>query len=317
MKYNNIMGNKTERFSLLKKYLFIMFIITIGITAVIFTELYLSLFKSGVIREYYNLILVASVSFITVLTVSVILFKTFSLDFVYKLLFICVILLSLVMISLYFLKKFGILEKIDSVEKLREYVSSFGGLASVIFILIQFLQVVVLPIPAFITVGAGVLLFGALKGAIFSVIGIIAGSIVAFFIGKSLGFKVVSWLVGGDNLNTWIKRMKGKDKILLTFMFLFPFFPDDILCFVAGITAMSPTFFITMIFITRIISVFTSSFSMNNSLIPYDTWWGIVIWIVFFAFTFLATYFIYTKGEKISSFISKKLKRKKKSKENQ
>jgi len=72
-----------------------------------------------------------------------------------------------------------------------------------------------------------------------------------------------------------------------------------------------------MIFITRIISVFTSSFSMNNSLIPYDTWWGIVIWIVFFAFTFLATYFIYTKGEKISSFISKKLKRKKKSKENQ
>jgi len=128
---------------------------------------------------------------------------------------------------------------------------------------------------------------------------------------------VVSWLVGGDNLNTWIKRMKGKDKILLTFMFLFPFFPDDILCFVAGITAMSPTFFITMIFITRIISVFTSSFSMNNSLIPYDTWWGIVIWIVFFAFTFLATYFIYTKGEKISSFISKKLKRKKKSKENQ
>jgi len=193
MKYNNIMGNKTERFSLLKKYLFIMFIITIGITAVIFTELYLSLFKSGVIREYYNLILVASVSFITVLTVSVILFKTFSLDFVYKLLFICVILLSLVMISLYFLKKFGILEKIDSVEKLREYVSSFGGLASVIFILIQFLQVVVLPIPAFITVGAGVLLFGALKGAIFSVIGIIAGSIVAFFIGKSLGF----WLLVG------------------------------------------------------------------------------------------------------------------------
>ena len=32
--------------------------------------------------------------------------------------------------------------------------------AVILFILIQFLQVVVLPIPAFITVGAGVLLFG-------------------------------------------------------------------------------------------------------------------------------------------------------------
>ncbi len=297
----------------LKNYLFIMFIITVGMSAVVFTELYLSLFKSGTIKEYYDLILIVSVSLITVLTILVIFFKTFSIEFVYKLLLLFVVLIALAVISLFLLKKFGILEKIDSVEKLRSYVASFGGLASVIFILIQFLQVVVLPIPSFITVGAGVLLFGAFKGALFSVIGIIAGSILAFYIGRVLGFKVVSWLVSKNSLETWIKRMKGKDKILLTFMFLFPFFPDDILCFVAGITAMNATFFITMIFITRIISVFTSSFSMNNSLIPYNTWWGILLWVVFFAITFVLTYLIYTKGEKISRIISKKLKRKEKS----
>ena len=272
---------------------------TVGITGIVFSELYFSLFSDGVIKQYYNLILISTTALITILTLLVIIFKAFSLEFVYKLLFITIVLIAILVVSLFLMKKFGILEKIDSVEKLRAYVSSFGGLATIIFIVIQFLQVVVLPIPSFITVGAGVLLFGAFKGALFSVLGIIAGSIVAFYIGKGLGVRVVRWLVGKDSLDKWLKRMKGKDKLLITFMFLFPFFPDDILCFVAGITAMSPTFFIVMIFITRIISVFSSCYSMNNSLIPYDTWWGILLWVLFLAVTIFLAIILYKKTVKI------------------
>ena len=180
------------------------------------------------------------------------------------------------------------------------------NLKRIFFILIQFLQVVVLPIPAFITVGAGVLLFGPLKGAIFSCIGIILGSIVAFFIGRIFGFKVAKWLVGEDSLNKGLNIIKGKDKIILTFMFLFPFFPDDILCFVAGITTLSPSFFIIMIIITRIISVFASSFSMNNNIIPYDTWWGILLWVIFILFTLLSMVLICKKGNKIQEFFTRK-----------
>jgi len=206
------------------------------------------------------------------------------------------------MISLYFLKISGFLNKVDSIKKFREYIDSYGNYAVFFFILMQFLQVVVLPIPAFITVGAGVLLFGPLKGSILSCIGIILGSIVAFLIGRIFGFKVAKWLVGEENLKKGLKTIKGKDRVILTFMFLFPFFPDDILCFVAGITTMSTTFFIIMIIITRIVSIFASSYSMNNSIIPYDTWWGILIWIIFISLTLVLMILLYKKGDKIESY---------------
>ena len=85
---------------------------------------------------------------------------------------------------LYVIKVTGFWEKIGSIEKLREYVASYGAFTVPIFILIQFLQVAVLPIPGFITIGAGVALFGPFYGSIYSIIGIVSASIVAFFIGR-------------------------------------------------------------------------------------------------------------------------------------
>ena len=88
-------------------------------------------------------------------------------------------------------------------------------------------------------------------------------------------------------------------------MFLFPFFPDDLLCFVAGITSVSSKFFIAMIIVTRIVSVFVSSYSVNNSLIPYNTWWGILLWGLFFVFTVLLSIIISKKGNQIEKLFSK------------
>jgi len=303
--------NKTCKVSIIKTILFDIFIALIGCLGVIFTVLYVDTFESGVWLNYSSVITAVSVSLISILTVLTITFSTNSKSFVYKLFMLVVICISITITSLYFLKTTGFLNKIDSVEKFREYISSFGNQAILWFTIIQFLQVVVLPIPAFITVGAGVLLFGPLVGAIFSSIGIILGSIVAFYIGRIFGFKVAKWLVGEDSLNKGLKIIKGKDKIILTFMFLFPFFPDDILCFVAGITTLSSSFFITMIIITRLISVFASSYSMNNSIIPYDTWWGILLWGIFIILTLIFMVLICKKGDKIQKLFTKKKKQEK------
>ncbi len=302
--------NKTK-VSIIKTILFDIFIALIGCFGVIFTVLYVDTFESGVWLNYSSVITAVSVSLISILTVLTITFSANSKSFIYKLFMLVVICISIIIVSLYFLKTTGFLSKVDSVDKFREYISSFGNQAILWFTIIQFLQVVVLPIPAFITVGAGVLLFGPLIGAVFSSIGIILGSIVAFYIGRIFGFKVAKWLVGEDSLNKGLKIIKGKDKIILTFMFLFPFFPDDILCFVAGITTLSSSFFITMIIITRLISVFASCYSMNNNIIPYDTWWGILLWGIFIILTLISMVLIYKKGDKIQKLFTKKKKQEK------
>ncbi|MBO5889304.1 MAG: TVP38/TMEM64 family protein [Clostridia bacterium] len=300
--------------SALKVVLNIIVVLLLGISVLVFAFLYLKTFNVGFIFKNRKIILYIITFCVCVTGIIAMIFSSLNNAFIYKLTLITLSLITLTLISLYFLKVSGVLAKIDSVESLRNYVASFGYLAIFIYIIISVLQVVVLPIPGFISVATGVALFGPFKTSIYSFIGIFIGSLIAFFIGRFLGYKVVSWLIGEESLNKWEKSIKNKDKLVLTFMFLFPFFPDDILCFVAGLSSMSTGYFLVMITICRIVSVFTTSYSVNGSVIPYNTWWGLLIWGVVLVFTIILTVYLYKHGDKIDKYF-KKLKRKRKSNE--
>lgn len=295
------------------KILLVVLFFLIGVLGIVFSFLYLDTFNEGVFKEYSIVLKGLFFALITILTVLTASFYLDEKQLVYKLLFIITTFFTLLCVGLYFLNKSGLLHKFDSIDSFRKYIASFGVWTTVVFALCQFLQVVILPIPSFITVGAGVLLFGPFLSSCLSCVGIILGSLVGFFIGRKFGYKVAKWLVGEKNLEKALKMIKGKDKIILTFMFLFPFFPDDVLCFVAGITTVSASYFVIMIIIVRVVCIFAQSYSFNNSIIPYDTWWGILIWGIFFILTILMTFFIYKYGDKLSNRLkqikSRKIKR--------
>ncbi len=301
-----------KRYEVVKNCLNIVILSLIGVSGIVFSILYVNTFNCGFFCNNKRVIvfgITTSVSIITLIS----LFYSFSKNkFIYKLTIVVLSIFSILICALYILKITGVLEQIDSVESLRSYVASFGYWAVVIYILLNTLQVVVLPLPGFITLGTGVALFGALKTAIYSFIGISLGSLIAFFIGRVLGYKVVCWLVGKETLDKTIKSIKNKDKVILTFMFLFPFFPDDILCFVAGLSSMSTPYFIGMILVCRLISVFSTAYSLNGSIIPYNTWWGILLWIVLFVVIVSISMLIYKKGEKIEKYFKKLFKKRKK-----
>ncbi len=276
-----------EIYNKIKFILTFLLIILLGFMGVIFSVLYIDTFNIGFFRDYNFVVKTFCVSLITFLTICSLFFLQSRHDVLFKLSYLSIFAVSIVLIILYFLEKTCFLEKFNNIEKFRQYIAEFGNRAVILFILIQFLQVVILPIPSFVTVGAGVLLFGAFWGSIYSSIGIIFGSISSFFVGRILGVKVVKWLIGERALKKTLKIIKGKDKLLFTFMFLFPFFPDDLLCFIAGVTTMPTVFFLIMIIVVRLITIFISSYSINNSLIPFNTWWGILIWILLFLGTLI------------------------------
>ena len=297
---------KNETFTVIN----VLLIFFIGIIGLVFLSLYLDLIQFDSLYKYKLIIQVISFALLTCITIITLIFYLLGHDFIYKLCYILIVLTLITSIILYFLEKNGILSKIKSINDIRNYVSSFGSWAVIVFIIIQFLQVIILPIPGMLTVGAGVLLFGPWLGALYSFIGILLGSFVAFFIGRYLGYRVASWLVGEKTLKKTMQSVKGKDKVILTFMFLFPFFPDDVLCFIAGLSTMSNKYFFIMITTTRVISILISSFSLNGNIIPYNTWWGLIIWAIFIALIIYVTYYIYNYGDLIEKYIVKKFKRK-------
>ena len=212
------------------------------------------------------------------------------------------------LILMLILQKTGFFRVVSSAEELQVYLESKGAWMPILYILLQYLQVILLPIPGIVSTVAGIALFGAFKTMIFSLIGILLGSITAFFIGRRLGYKAVVWMIGEETLEKWQNKLKGKDNFVLTLMFIFPLFPDDVLCFLAGLSSMSNRYFLIMITITRVISIACTCYSFG--FIPWDRWWGLMIWGFFLLFIVAAFVCIYKYMDKIQRFL-KKLQKKK------
>lgn len=209
------------------------------------------------------------------------------------------IFLAFCLTLIYVFQKTGFFKVVNTPEELQSYIEKSGAWMPILYIILQYLQVVILPIPSIVSTVAGIALFGPLKTAIYSLIGIVLGSITAFFIGRKLGNKTVSWIIGEEALKKWQKKLKGKDSLFLTVMFLLPVFPDDVLCFIAGLSSMTVKYFIVMILISRILAVFATCYSFT--LIPINTWWGLTLWGVFLVAMLTAFVFIYKNMDRIQA----------------
>ena len=163
-------------------------------------------------------------------------------------------------VILYFLfKETGWLGKFNNVQELKQLILNCGFLSYAVFVIVQFLQVIILPIPAFLVTIVGVILFGPFISFLLSLLAILLGSIVAYFLGKIIGIKLLIWAIGQQKTNLLQEKLK-KGKYVYFLMMLFPFFPDDILCMLAGVINMDFKFFLYTNLITRTIGIFSLCF---------------------------------------------------------
>lgn len=273
-----------------------------SVATILFTVICMSMFESGYLYKYATLITSVAVCVEIIYITSMFVFLFLKHEMVYKLLLTGIVLVAVALVVLFFLQITGLLQKINNIDDLRELIDSTGAWAPVVFIVLQFLQVCLLPIPGILTIGAGVLAFGEWRTCVYSFIGILIGSLVAFAIGRVIGYKAAAWLVGKETLDKWLSKLKGKSNIILTAMFILPMFPDDVLCFVAGLSPMSWKYFIIMQIFARAISVLSTSYTVGGSIIPYTTWWGILIWICIGIAVIALFVFLYKKGDKIENW---------------
>lgn len=192
---------------------------------------------------------------------------------------------------------------ITSVESLRELIENCGTWGWIVFIILFITCVNLLcfvPGTSATFIAVSILLFGAWKGFIISTISVFLGSSIMFLLGNTLGEKAAVKIVGKQSLEQAQKLLDVKSKIFLPLMFLFPIFPDDALCLVAGMTKMKYWYFAIIALIFRTVGIATICF-LGGGVIN----WALLSWVEWVCLINLAIFDIY-----LIFYLSNKLEKK-------
>lgn len=121
-------------------------------------------------------------------------------------------------------------------DQLVEVVSSWGIFAPFVYIILQIIQTVVAPIPGQIVGGIGGFIFGP-WGILWTTIGTLIGCYIVFRIARRFGRPLIEKLFKKSVLDKFDFILGSKSTSLILFLiFLLPGFPDDMICYLAGLT---------------------------------------------------------------------------------
>lgn len=145
-----------------------------------------------------------------------------------------IIILALIVLGVIFWQP--IYEIARDQQRTQQLVESTGAWGPLVFMLIQIVQVIVAPIPGQVTGVAGGYLFGWLMGTVYSTIGGAIGFTIVFWLSRKLGRPFLEYFFDKKLIDRFDYLAKSKGVLVLFLIFLIPAFPDDLICYIAGLT---------------------------------------------------------------------------------
>ena len=244
------------------------------------------------------------------LLLGILLFNFYQFESLIKLAFTFNIMMFIMLAGYIAMDVTGVFDRLSNMELIKNFILGTGFWGMGVYIGVQIIQVVFLPLPSIIINLVGVALYGPTVAFLLSTLGVFLGSVIAFGLGRIFGSKLVEWIVGKDKAMEYRMLLSNKGKYMLFLMLLFPLFPDDILCMVAGLTTMSWRYFIIVVLLTRPITIAVMCYMGTGEIIPF-TGWGIAVWIAIFAGFMLLFYFLNKYKSQIINWITRLFKKKK------
>lgn len=138
-------------------------------------------------------------------------------------------------------------------DQLQQQLSGAGIFAPGLFVLIQIVQVIVPILPGGVSCLLGVLFFGKVQGFVYNYIGLCIGSWIVFELARGYGSGLVRQLIGDKSFERYSSYLT-KEKHFHTFFaacIFMPCAPDDILCYIAGLSDMSRRMFVAIILLGK------------------------------------------------------------------
>ena len=154
------------------------------------------------------------------------------------------VLIIIILVIAIFAIKFApwIIEKIKDPKAIRDYLLSFGKFGFLVYILIQAAHVLVVVIPGDIFNVCGGYIYGIPLGFLLSYVGIMLGTVVAFYISRIFGYGLISKFIPEEKINK-ISNILNSTKGMLGMLVicLIPIIPKDLMMYIAGLTPIKPS----------------------------------------------------------------------------
>lgn len=217
---------------------------------------------------------------------------------IFKLFIVISVILVGVNLTYFFVLKTGLLNQIDSLYDIKMLILKYKEQGLIIYTIINFLQVTLVPLPSSVTILAGTAIFGPFWAFVFASIGIMLGSILAFFIGRLCSKPILYWIFGKSKVEKYEKLLSNRTKLILFLTLFLPFFPDDLICMMAGITDIKFKDFFVISLFARSFGIACLSYFGSGKIIPFSGW-GIGVWIVIGIIAISLAIALYLKRKKI------------------
>lgn len=130
----------------------------------------------------------------------------------------------------------GFFTAIRTPQGIQSYIQRSTPYSHLVFFLIQLSSVILAPIPSNITAAAGGAVFGVLPAFLLSTAAVVLGSVLVFRLSRLLGQPFARNFVESKDWEKYGEAIRRKRNNFLFLAFLLPFFPDDLLCIMAGLT---------------------------------------------------------------------------------
>lgn len=198
---------------------------------------------------------------------------------------------------------------------IKPLVESAGWFGYIIYIILQVVITTLLcfvPATTFTFTLLSTSIFGTLTGLILSVIGCWLSSMTMFLVGRYGGTKLVDWLIGKDARIKAQQMVSDRATVLVPVMLACPFFPDDAICMVSGMTKMNFWYFAVMALFTRSIGVVATGLGKDFTKTYIIDVLGnnVILWIMLINIILFDIYVIWKLSSWFEAFMKKKRNKK-------
>jgi len=140
--------------------------------------------------------------------------------------------------------------------RVQEWIAGFGPWGPLVSIALNVAQVLLAPIPGQLVGLANGYLYGIGAGLLYSMVGLLLGTTLAMGLSRRFGRPLVERLVHPETLARWDQIADRRGPLFFFLLFLFPFVPDDLACFLIGLSSLSIPRMVALAALGRLPGVF-------------------------------------------------------------